>query len=174
MCAGRWTNESKGQIEIAATTSAVEDDRTTPVTEAASTPASELVHQNTQEYASRGMPNRGGGVRLAGRPLRQVNKQWSMWNWTWREPGRGTSKAHALSEKILFRQGVKLMAAWRKMSLNSAATRERDKNELSAQLRVELSGGRVHGLRGVREDFMSELENEYSEASKTDMDQWMR
>ena len=40
---GSGQNESKGQIEIAATTSAVEDDRTTLVTEAASIPASELV-----------------------------------------------------------------------------------------------------------------------------------
>ena len=34
------------------------------------------------------------------------------------------------------------MAAWRKLSLNSAATRERDKN---SALPSELSGGRVHG-----------------------------
>ena len=47
-------NESKGHN--AATTSAVDDGSTTPVTEAASIPATELVHQNSQEYTSRGCP----------------------------------------------------------------------------------------------------------------------
>ena len=59
VCRAVDKNESEGEIEIAATTSAVEDDRTTPVTEA-SIPASELVHQNNQEDASCRMPNRGG------------------------------------------------------------------------------------------------------------------
>ena len=79
-------------MEIAATTSAVEDDRTTPVTETANILASEL---------GRGIPNRGGGVRLA---------------------GRGTSKSRAQPEDSLPR-GVKLMAAWRKLSLLSSDKR---------------------------------------------------
>ena len=128
VCRAVDKNVSKGEIEIAATTSAVEDDRTTLVAQATNIPASEVVHQNSQEFSGRGIPNRGGGVRLAGRPWRQVSRQWSMWNWTWLEPGRGTSKVHALSQKILFRRGVKLTAAWRMLSVNSAATRERDKN----------------------------------------------
>ena len=125
-CRAVDNNEPKGQNEIAATTSAVDDDRTTPVTEAASIPASELVHQNSQGHAERGIKRRGG-ARVAERPWRQVNKEWSKWNWKWLEPGRDTSKVHALSQKILFRRGVKLMAAWRKLSVNSAVARERDK-----------------------------------------------
>ena len=75
MCAGRWDkNELKGEIETASTTSAVEDDRTTSVAEAANIPKSELVHQNSQEDTSRGMPSRGGGVCPAGRPWR-ANQQ---------------------------------------------------------------------------------------------------
>ena len=174
VCRAVDKNESKGEIETAATTSAVEDDRTTLVAEAANIPASELVHQNNPEYTGRGTPNRGGGVRLAGRPWRQVNKQWSMWNWTWLEPGRGTSKGHALSQKILFRRGVKLMAAWRKLSLNSAATRERDK-KTAHSFGWNSEAGEYMDCEACEsdEDFMSALENEYSdEASETD--QWMR
>ena len=72
-CRAVDNNEPKGQNEIAATTSAVDDDRTTPVTEAASIPASELVHQNSQGHAERGIKRRGG-ARVAERPWRQVNK----------------------------------------------------------------------------------------------------
>ena len=90
VCRAMDKNESKGEIEIAATTSAVEDDRTTLVAEAAHIPASELVHQNRQEFYSRGIPKRGCGVRLGGGPWRQVNKECSMWNWTWLEPAQGT------------------------------------------------------------------------------------
>ena len=99
---------------------------TTPLAEAEDIPASELVHQNSQGYADRGIKRRGG-VRVAERPWRQVNKEWSKWNWKWLEPGRDPSEIHALIQKILFRRGVKLMAAWRKLSVNSAVARERDK-----------------------------------------------
>ena len=101
VCRAVDKNESKGEIETAATECAVEDDRTTSVAEAANITTSELVHQNSQEDTSRGMPSRGGGVCPAGRPWRPTSKQWSMWNWTQLEPGRNTSKAHALCQKIL-------------------------------------------------------------------------
>ena len=54
-CRAVDNNEPKGQNEIAATTSAVDDDRTTPVTEAAS-----IVHQNGQGHAERWIKRRGG------------------------------------------------------------------------------------------------------------------
>ena len=57
VCRAVDKNESKGEIEITTTTSAVEDDHTTPVAEAANIPAGMLVHQNSQEYPSRGVPN---------------------------------------------------------------------------------------------------------------------
>ena len=98
------------------------------------------------------------------------------WNWTSLEPGRGTSKVHALSQKILFRRGVKLMSAWRKLSTNSAATRERDKNAAHS-LGWESQASEYMDCEACDsdEDFMSELESEYSdEASGMDMDQWMR
>ena len=171
MCRAVDKNESKGEIEIAATTSVVEDDRTTPVAEAASWSI------RTARSTGRGIPNRGGGVRLGGRPWRQVNKQWSTMNWEWLEPGRGSSKVHALSQKILFRRGVKLMAAWRKLSLNSAATRERDKYA-ARSFGWNSQAGEYLDCEACEsdEDFMSELEDEYSVASEsdTDMDQWMR
>ena len=75
-CRAVDNNEPKGQNEIAATTSVFDDDRTTPVTEAASIPASELVHQNRQGHAERGIKRRGG-ARVAERPWRPVNKEWS-------------------------------------------------------------------------------------------------
>ena len=56
VCRAVDKNESEGEIEMTATTSAVEDDRTTLVTEAASIPESELVHQNSKEYTSRVIP----------------------------------------------------------------------------------------------------------------------
>ena len=98
------------------------------------------------------------------------------WNWTWLEPERGTSKVHALSQKILFRRGVKLMAAWRKLSANSAGTRERDKNAAhSLGWKSQASEYMDCEACDSDEDFMSELDDEYSdEASGTDMDQWMR
>ena len=92
-----------------------------------------------------------------------------MWKRTW------TSKLHALSENIRFRPGVKLMAAWRKLSLKSAATRERDKNAAHSFGWNSQAGEHMDcEACASDEDFMSELENEYSdEVSGTDMDQWM-
>ena len=72
VCRAMDKNESKGEIEIAATTSARR------LLQRAVIPASELVHKNSQGHTDRGIPQIGCGVRLAGRPWRQVNKDYSM------------------------------------------------------------------------------------------------
>ena len=122
-CRAVDNNEPKGHNEIAATTSAVDDDRTTPVDRGGKHP----LRASWSIRTAKDMPERGikrrGGARVAERPWRQVNKEWSKWNWKWLEPGRDTSKVHALSQKILFRRGVKLMAAWRKLSVNLAVAK---------------------------------------------------
>ena len=66
------------------------------------------------------------------------------------------------------------MAAWRKLSLNSAATREPDKNE-AISFGWNSQAGEYMDCEACEsdDDFISELENEYSETSETDMDQWM-
>ena len=99
-----------------------------------------------------------------------------MWNWTWLEPAQGTSKVHALSQKILFRRGVKLMAQWRKQSLNSAANRERD-NNAARSLRWSSQANEYTDSEACEsdDDFMRQLENRYSdEAGGTEMEQWLR
>ena len=132
VCRAMDKHESKGEIKIAATTSAVDDDRTTPVTAAAIISASWSI-RTARDIPTAGYPNEdvvfASLVDRGGRSTKSA--------------ACGISSFHALSQKILFRRGVKLMAAWRKQSLNSAATRERDKKR-STQSRVELFGGREH------------------------------
>ena len=113
-------NESEGEIEIAATTSAVEDDRTTACDKCGK-------HPRVQA----GPPEQPGTCQ----PGDAQSKRWCSPRWKTVEASQQTVEhveLHALSQKMLFRWGVKLMAAWRKLSLNPAATRERDKTQYTA------------------------------------------